>query len=172
MPRHSVLALGVLFVGLLGPTMLGMATRVGAQDTLEERVVALERQLRTLEERVAQLERGDDSASGGTESESAPHSPGGLSLTFEGTTDTITDSFVVEEGVVRVAAEYAGDSNFSVWIYGPAGSRDLVVNEIGPYRGQKVIDVAGEQGLAIGVRAGEVFFEVTGDGPWRISVEQ
>ena len=172
MGRHPVLALGALCIGLFSLTLLGMTTSVGAQDTLEERVAALERQLGTLEERVAALERGAITPTEGTERASAQGSPGDLQLTFEGTTDTITDPFMVQEGVVRVDAEYGGDGNFAVWIYGPAGSRDLVINEIGPYQGEKVIDVAGDQGLAIGVRAGEVFFEVTGDGPWRISVEQ
>jgi hypothetical protein len=54
--------------------------------------------------------------------------------------------------VARITHE--GSSNFAVWLFTSSG-RDLLVNEIGPYSGEQII----EDGL----------FEITADGAWTIS---
>lgn len=50
-----------------------------------------------------------------------------------------------------------GSSNFFVWSYQSSSSRDLEVNEIGPFNGQELID------------AGTVFLEIGADGDWTVN---
>ncbi len=51
-----------------------------------------------------------------------------------------------------------GDGYFGVWGWGDRG-RDLLVNKVGPYTGQTVIE------------PGTGLFEVSADGPWSITIE-
>lgn len=170
--RRAVIV--VLFVlGFIGLTGSNTSLGVNAQDTLELRVEALEQRLAELERRVELIERRDPAQPGsGAQTNQEQDSTAGLNLTFEGSTDAITEAFVAQEGVLRFSAEYSGSSNFIVQIFGPSSSTDLVFNELGPYQGQRVVEVSSGEGFAIGVRAGEVFLEVRGQGPWRITVEQ
>jgi hypothetical protein len=148
-----------------------LETRVAAQ---EASIIRLGPQAAGLRERIDLLEEGspprtEEPADAGDPAPAAD----GLALRFEGSADTVTDPFIVREGTVRFDARYTGSSNFAVWIYGPDGSQDLVFNEIGPYEGSQVVPVAGADGVAIDLRAGEAFLEVTGsDGSWRIDVSQ
>lgn len=63
-------------------------------------------------------------------------------------------------GPVVVNARHAGSSNFIVELSGPGG-RELLVNEIGSYRGAAVTDAAG---------AGRYRAAVTADGPWTLEL--
>jgi hypothetical protein len=63
-------------------------------------------------------------------------------------------------GPVIVVARHAGSSNFVVELSGPGG-RELLVNEIGRYRGAAVTDAAG---------AGRYRAAVTADGAWTLQL--
>jgi hypothetical protein len=63
-------------------------------------------------------------------------------------------------GPVVVQARHTGSSNFVVELSGPGG-RELLVNEIGPYRGAAVTDAAG---------AGRYRAAVTADGSWTLEL--
>jgi hypothetical protein len=157
----------VLVAGVLGVAGLDRSTETEAQGNGGGRTAALETRVAGLELRVAALEPGTDGPSSKPTGSAAE---GANASIFEGTTDTVTEPFVVREGVLRVDAVYRGDGNFIVQVYGPANSSDLVFNEIGPYQGQRAIEVGPSEGFTIGVREGEVFFEVIADGPWTITV--
>lgn len=61
-------------------------------------------------------------------------------------------------GLKSVTVTHQGDGNFMIWAYGP--STDLLVNEIGPYSGEALLN------------DGTVFFEIGANGPWTISPPQ
>ena len=188
---RCVAAIAVLAL-LIGAVGAGWAPGpVDAQDTTEDRLAALEtrvaeqgetidghsREIERLEDRVDELEGDDDgtgagAASGGNGAGDGRDAGAGVNLTFEGTTDAISEPFTVSAGTLRFDAVYSGNSNFIVSIYDAAGNWDLVFNEIGPYQGQRVIQVAGPGDFAIGVTAGEVFLELQGIGQWTIAVTQ
>jgi hypothetical protein len=159
------LSLGVAFVGRPAPS-------AEAQDGLRPRIAALETTvaqqgvaIATLQAEVASLD-----GNGAKAAQNAVPAQGGL--TFEGTTDQVTQPFNVREGHLRFDATYQGSDNFIVWIYGQDDSSDLVFNELGPYQGQRAIAVAGSGDIPLGVRAGSVFLAIQGTGPWRIAVSQ
>ncbi|MER3437342.1 MAG: hypothetical protein C4346_06975 [Chloroflexota bacterium] len=81
---------------------------------------------------------------------------------FSGSGDDVRD-IRLEVGLLRLTATYEGDSNFIVWLYGPGGYRDLLINEIGSYRGTVAapIDQPGIYTLAI-----------ESDGTWDVVVRQ
>jgi hypothetical protein len=83
---------------------------------------------------------------------------------FAGNGDGVIDGVMLRSGLVRISATHEGDSNFVVWLYDESGQPvDLVVNEIGPYQGERAIPIAQSGEYVIGVQA---------DGAWSIIVEQ
>ena len=74
---------------------------------------------------------------------------------FTGKVSGHGDDVVLYEGGARVATiKYDGESNFVVWAY-YANSSDLLVNEIGKYKGQSVL-------------SGKAVITLSADGPWSI----
>ena len=182
-----VVVYGIVAALLTIPTVSLWGSSTTAQDTTETRLADLEtrvaeqgeaitrlgRQAAGLRERIDLLEPAPDAAVVPDAGQASEPVGGGVDLRFEGSSDTVTDPFIVGPGTVRFDAVYNGSSNFAVWIYGPDGTQDLVFNEIGPYEGSQVVPVAATGEFAIGLTAGEAFLEVTGsDGSWRIDVSQ
>ncbi len=82
---------------------------------------------------------------------------------FSGVGDEVIDGVRLDAGLVTITATHDGSSNFVVWLYGPGGERDLVVNEIGPYRGERAVPVRS---------AGSYTLAVEADGAWTIQLDQ
>ncbi|HEY7732161.1 MAG TPA: hypothetical protein VH950_14865, partial [Gaiellaceae bacterium] len=61
-----------------------------------------------------------------------------------------------------VTATHRGESNFVVYLvgFGSLSGRELVVNEIGRYRGQALVDVP----------RGTLLLWVQADGPWTVGL--
>lgn len=84
-------------------------------------------------------------------------------LKLNGTGDTVTSKFSLENGFVIINATHQGSRNFAVKLLDAnANSVELVVNEIGNYNGSKVYSVS----------AGEYLYEVTAGGSWSINMSQ
>lgn len=76
---------------------------------------------------------------------------------FSGTGDTITPIFSSSEKIWTF--HHTGSRNFIVWLYTSDG-RDLIVNDIGDYSGEQVVQIPA---------GSAAFFEITADGNWSIS---
>jgi hypothetical protein len=79
---------------------------------------------------------------------------------LQGHGDTVTDKIAPPGERNRVVLTHRGNSNFAVWAYLEDGSRDLLANSIGNYDGQRPL-----------LGSGPVYFEVTADGDWKITIE-
>lgn len=80
---------------------------------------------------------------------------------FEGDSDTLTEPFIVESGVLRVSGTHQGDGNFIVVPYTPDGEMASLFNEIGPFSGEAAFEVD---------PGGKIILEVQADGPWTIDI--
>jgi hypothetical protein len=77
---------------------------------------------------------------------------------FDNSLDGQGDDVVVYTGDGGVATiTHDGESNFAIWLY-YANGRDLLVNDIGSYSGQQLLDDA-------------ALLQITADGEWSMEVE-
>lgn len=84
-------------------------------------------------------------------------------IVFSGRGDYATETFQLEEGLVRLQAEHQGSSNFAIKLLDGNGDlQELPVNEIGSYSGSR----------AFSVRSGTYLLDVTASGPWTIQIQQ
>lgn len=77
---------------------------------------------------------------------------------FSGRGDGVTEEYHIPMGVYRLKIQHNGESNFVV--YNMANGNNLLVNEIGKYRGS--VFVEGDSSLLL---------DVTADGSWSATVE-
>jgi hypothetical protein len=84
---------------------------------------------------------------------SAPSWDGTGTYTAESSAVVLVEG--VASGLTPVTLTHQGGSNFAVWAYGD--SRDLLVNEIGPYSGETLLPT------------GTLVLTVEADGPWSIA---
>jgi hypothetical protein len=85
----------------------------------------------------------------------------GAIFTFTGSTDAVSDAIRLPAGIYVAQSSYVGDDNFAIWMRASDGSRELLANEIGRYRGQATFQLDQES---------DVLFEVTGIGDWEIAI--
>lgn len=94
-----------------------------------------------------------------------------LPVTFQSKFDGTSQFFMLQGGLATFSMTHDGQSNFVVKLLADDGRlAELLVNEIGPYNGKKVIGV--KKGNLIGARPGMHILSVTADGNWSISVSQ
>jgi hypothetical protein len=82
-------------------------------------------------------------------------------LNFEGETATVTDPFVLSEGVYVVKGTHRGESNFIVIPFSPEGRMTSIFNEAGVYEGEATLAV--EPGT-------KIVLDVQADGPWTLEI--
>lgn len=99
---------------------------------------------------------GNEIRAGGTPAPAPP----AATVVLQGQGDTVTDKVTLPSGRNRVVSTHQGSRNFAVWAYLDDGSKDLLANAIGNHSGQRPI-----------VATGQVWFEITADGPWTITIE-
>lgn len=75
--------------------------------------------------------------------------------------DAVSDPIAVPAGLLRFDASFQGTGNFVIWAYDTYGNRELIVNEIGAYDGQKLLQLDQET---------TILLEVTANGPWSIDL--
>lgn len=75
--------------------------------------------------------------------------------------DAVSDPIAVPAGLLRFDASFRGTGNFVIWAYDTDGNRELIVNEIGAYDGQKLLQLD---------RDTTMLLEVTANGPWSIDL--
>ena len=102
------------------------------------------------------------SADDSTEDASPPPAPDGDSYRFNGNGNDVTDRFTTEGGLVTIAFEHDGNSNFQVQAVDGEGNTEFLVNEIGTYDGT----------VALNMAQNDWRLDVTADGDWSASVEQ
>ncbi len=84
-------------------------------------------------------------------------------ITFRGSGDGVTAPVRLERGPVVVIVAYHGDGRLIVWLEPPAGERQALVDEIGPWDG--------EVRIAIDDPADYRFAVEADGGPWTIAIE-
>jgi hypothetical protein len=90
----------------------------------------------------------------------APPPPPAAPIVLQGQGSVVTDKVTLPSGRNRVVLTHQGEENFAVWAYFEDGSKDLLANTIGNHSGQRPI-----------IGSGQVYFEVTADGAWTITIE-
>lgn len=75
--------------------------------------------------------------------------------------DAVSDPIAMPAGLLRFDASFRGTGNFVIWAYDTYGNRELIVNEIGAYDGQKLLQLDQDTTMLL---------EVTADGPWSIDL--
>lgn len=102
-----------------------------------------------------------------TEQATAPARDGGVrreAIQLRGTGQRATRPFSLRRGITRFHATHNGQGNFAIELFDAGGAYiDLLVNEIGPFKGG---------GLTSIEDAGEFVIQVTADGGWTITVDQ
>lgn len=88
--------------------------------------------------------------------------PDGASYSLSGSGNDVTDVFDTEGGLVVFDLGHSGSSNFQVWAINSAGTKELLVNDIGTYDGK----------VALYLPSDTWRLEVTADGTWRTEVTQ
>lgn len=93
-------------------------------------------------------------------------------ITITGTGSVKTSKFDLAAGVAIVEAGYTGldMSNFIVKVCSDEDNYDLTFNEIGTYRGARIVGII--EDAVVGPVPGEVYVEVTSQGTWEIEIEQ
>lgn len=92
-------------------------------------------------------------------------------FTENGTGDTVIAPISLGSGIFVLDAKHGGSDNFIVTIVSEDGqSQDLLINDIGPYEGQKAIRV--QEDAIIGLEPGIHALEIRADGDWSISVNR
>lgn len=86
----------------------------------------------------------------------------GASYSFSDEGNDVTDSFTTEGGLVTIAFEHDGESNFQVQAVRSDGEQKHLVNEIGTYDGE----------VALYLPSSDWNLEVTADGSWSADIEQ
>ena len=93
--------------------------------------------------------------------------PKNSTQSFEGTGDDVIDVAKIKESVI-ITFTHDGDSNFSVISKSPDDDYlDLLVNEIGPYRGT-VIQELGRSWMGTSTLG---MLEISADGDWTVSIK-
>ena len=91
-------------------------------------------------------------------------------ITLSGVGQEATSSFVLESGLAVFTLTHDGESNFIVWLYDGNGDRvELLVNEIGPYSGSRMVGVTGQISQA---SPGRHLLDITADGNWQVTIKQ
>ena len=81
---------------------------------------------------------------------------------FSGDGDHLTEAIELLDGLVIIAAEHRGDSNFAIELLDAEGNhRGLAANTIGDYAGAR----------AVSVSAGTYYLQITASGPWAINAD-
>lgn len=86
-----------------------------------------------------------------------PDAAGGIS----GHGQVVSGYFQPRASRVPFSFSHDGSSNFAVWVWCAGTSRDLAVNEIGPYQGEAVVDFG----------RGPCYWDVEADGNWTIRIK-
>ena len=87
---------------------------------------------------------------------------------FTGTGDKVLNTNL-EAGNYVFKMQHTGESNFIVWLHDHDDGRDLLVNEIGAYSGEKLVKVG--DGI-FELAPGAIIIEVTADGDWTIEISR
>lgn len=91
-------------------------------------------------------------------------------MSISGKSDSLSDVFYIDEGVLLVDAVHSGRSNFIVRIFPESGDfRTLSISHIGSYSGRRIHAVS-EGPFTINPGAHRV--EVMADGEWRLDLLQ
>ena len=98
-----------------------------------------------------------------------PASAPALPLQTNGRGDDVIRWVALEEGRKIMTATHTGNANFIIELLAAdGGERDLLVNEIGNYQGEKLISIgSGVLDYSPGIYA----IAVTADGDWSIEIE-
>ena len=81
---------------------------------------------------------------------------------LSGDGDHLTEAIELLDGLVIIAAEHRGDSNFAIELLDAEGNhRGLAANTIGDYAGAR----------AVSVSAGTYYLQITASGPWVINAD-
>lgn len=81
-------------------------------------------------------------------------------IELSGRGQQVTRKLEMPSAINRVSLTHNGESNFIVTAFGPQGEEELLVNEIGAYRGTRAI-----------YSGGKWFLELTADGPWTLRIQ-
>lgn len=90
----------------------------------------------------------------------APAPPPAASIVLQGKGATVTDKVTLPSGRNRVLSTHQGEGHFGIWGYLDNGDKELLANDIGNVTAQRPL-----------VATGGVYFEVSADGPWTITIE-
>lgn len=153
MRRIGLLAFaGFLLLGTIAWILPGSGE---AQDSTGDRLNALETKVATqagdissLKKRVKALEQAKSGSSNA--SDAVAPSAAGNPVTLNGTGPTVTDKFSLKSGryKITVTVDVANFDGFSLYIYPPSGSKDLVLNELidhaGLWKGSAVFEASSD----------------------------
>jgi predicted proteasome-type protease len=88
--------------------------------------------------------------------------PGAPIYQFVGAGQALSKIMTLAAGAYVVNMSHKGAANFTVWADDASGTPiDLLVNEIGAFKGSKLLRIA---------KDGNYLFDVAADGDWAISV--
>lgn len=148
--KRLATVLVVTIIAMVGFAVLSPTT---GQDRTEERLSALETRVSVLEMAIA----GDDARA------EEPSQPSGGDYSFSGSGDKAVEGIALDAGLIICSATHDGSRNFIVELYGPGGEWELVINDIGPYEGDRTIEVE---------RSGDQIINITADGLWTLDCHQ
>jgi hypothetical protein len=103
---------------------------------------------------------------------SGPSPPEPLPILFTGRGDETTNTFSLEQGVIKISSTFGGSGNFIVWLYDTEGNVSISVNnEINhDYNGSRYFRLNSRNGAPI---PGTYFLDISGSGGgWEILIEQ
>ena len=83
----------------------------------------------------------------------------------QGRGDSVVEC-VLTPGRKVLQISHTGQGHFAIWLYDNGGDQELLVNEVGPYSGSKLISVG--SGF-LDLTSGPCFMEITADGDWSVT---
>jgi len=85
-------------------------------------------------------------------------------ITLSGSGQEASDIFELIEGVAIFELENTGSGHFGIWLMDDMGNNvELLVNEIGPFDGSKIVRID---------REGEYILDVSAQGSWEVTIKQ
>ncbi len=85
-------------------------------------------------------------------------------ITLSGSGQEASDIFELIEGVSIFELENTGTGHFGIWLMDDMGNKvELLVNEIGPFDGSKIVRID---------RASEYILDVSAEGSWKVTIKQ